>query len=218
MKNNLNKPIVLFSAVNLVEGGTLSILKDAVNAFIYDYISDYKLVLLVHNRNLFTHLFNNTDIEIYEYAYPKKSWTLKIWFEYVHCWFISKRIDPFLWFSLHDVTPNVIAKKRIVYCHNPAPFYNLSLREAWVEKTLFFFHFFYSIIYRLNIKKNKYVIVQQQWVREEFIKRYKVNNVVVAYPDINAVTSIPVIVAIRLASSRMLMSSPTPILINPGSL
>ncbi|MEP6844373.1 MAG: glycosyltransferase [Panacibacter sp.] len=184
INNSSSKPVVLISGVNLTEGGPLSIFKDAVKVFTDGYLSAYKLVLLVNNRDLFPELNDNPDIAFCEYAYPKRSWLLKIWFEYVHCFFISKKIKPFLWFSIHDVTPTINTKNKVVYCHNPAPFYKLSLKEIWNEKSLFFFRFFYSVIYRINIRTNSYIIVQQQWLREEFIKRYKVNNVIVAYPDI----------------------------------
>lgn len=186
--NSSLKPIVLISGVNLTEGGPLSIFKDAVKVFVAMYLRDYKLVLLVNNKDLFPELHNNAGVEIVEYAYPKRSWILKLWFEYVHCWSISKKIKPFLWFSIHDVTPTVATKNKVVYCHNPAPFYNLNIKEMWNEKSLFFFHFFYAVIYRINIKTNSAVIVQQQWLREEFVKRYKVENVIVAYPDIHIPT------------------------------
>ena len=175
---------MLISGVNLTEGGPLSIMVDAVKIFVQHYLQQYRLVLLVHNKSLFPALHSNPAVEIVEYAYPKKSWLLKLWFEYIHCRFIAKKIKPDVWFSIHDVTPSVQAKIRVVYCHNPAPFYKLTRKEIWNEKTLFFFHFFYSFIYRINIRKNDFVIVQQQWMREEFMKRYKVANVVVAYPDI----------------------------------
>lgn len=175
---------MLISGVNLTEGGPLSIMVDAVKSFAQHYLQRYKLVLLVNNKNLFLALHGNPAIEIFEYTYPKKSWLLKLWFEYVHCGSIAKKIKPDVWFSIHDVTPFVKVKNSIVYCHNPAPFYKLTLKEIWNEKTLFFFHFFYSFIYRINIRKNNFVIVQQQWMREEFIKRYKVDHVIVAYPDI----------------------------------
>jgi len=184
------KPIVLISGVNLVEGGPLSIMKDAVKVFAEEYLNRYKLVLLVNNKNLFSELINEPGIEFHEYAYPKKSWLLKLWFEYVHCRSISKTIRPDLWFSIHDVTPSVVTKNKIVYCHNPAPFYKIRLKEIWNEKTLFFFHFFYSFIYRINIKTNKFIIVQQDWLRQEFRKRYKVDNIIVAYPDIHTPSSV----------------------------
>jgi glycosyltransferase involved in cell wall biosynthesis len=179
----LNKPVFLISAVNLNEGGPLSILKDAANNFVEYFISDYKLVLLVHNKNLLDNICLNQSVEVYEYAYPKKSWFLRLWFEYVHCYFISKKIKPYLWFALHDITPNVECTNKILYYHNPAPFYKLSIREAWIEKSLIFFNLFYSLFYRINIHTNKYVIVQQQWIREEFEQRYNLKNVIVSYPN-----------------------------------
>ncbi len=185
MHITLEKPIVVISAVNLNEGGPLSILKDAVNAFISNFISDYKLVLLIHNKKLLPDIKANDKVEIQEYTYPKKTWILRVWFEYVHSYFISKKIEPCLWFSLQDLTPNVICKYKVVYCQNPVPFYQLSFKEIAVDKSIFFFHFFYNFFYRINIKSNKYVIVQQQWLREEFIKKFKIKNVVVAHPDVN---------------------------------
>jgi glycosyltransferase involved in cell wall biosynthesis len=172
------------SAVNLTEGGPLSIFHDAVNGFITNFIKEYRLILLVHNKSLLNAIHESEDVKIIEYAYPKSSWILRIWFEYVHCYFISKKIKPYLWFALHDITPNVKCSNRVVYCHNPAPFYKLSLKEAWTEKSLIFFNFFYSFFYRINICSNKYVVVQQQWMRKEFERRYKIKNIIVAYPEV----------------------------------
>lgn len=178
----MRKPIVVISAVNIKEGGPLSILKDAVEVFAKNYTNEYDLVLLLHKKELLDNIPGN--IKVYAYRYPKVSWLLRAWFEYVHSYFISRRIEPYLWFSLHDMTPNVLACNKAVYCHNPAPFYRFDKKEAASERTLFFFHYFYHYFYRINIKKNKYVIVQQQWLRDEFIKRFKINNVVVANPDV----------------------------------
>jgi glycosyltransferase involved in cell wall biosynthesis len=185
VKKRSDKPVVLISAVNINEGGPLSILQDAVKIFIAGYIKDYRLVLLIHNKALLKKITGSSLIEkIIEYKYPKRSWLLRAWFEYIHCWFISKKIKPDLWISLNDITPNVTAKQKIVYCQNPAPFYNLARKTYANEKKLFFFHFFYTVFYRINIKSNKYVIVQQEWLRKEFIKRYKIKDVIVAHPDV----------------------------------
>ena len=184
MGKNIERPLIVISAVNFVEGGPLSIMKDAVRGFLDNLVNDYSLVLLVHNKNIFEE-FKNFPIKFLEFKYPKKSWLLRVWFEYVHCYFISKKINPFLWISLHDMTPNVTCKNKVVYCHNPAPFYKLSLHEAKLEKSLMFFNFLYVLFYRINIHSNRYIIVQQQWLRDEFERRFKVKNVIVAYPDIN---------------------------------
>jgi glycosyltransferase involved in cell wall biosynthesis len=185
VKRKPDKPVVLISAVNINEGGPLSILQDAVNNFIAGYLQDYRLVLLIHDKALLKEITGHHSIEkIIEYKYPKKSWLLRAWFEYIHCWFISREIKPDLWISLNDITPNVATKHKIVYCQNPAPFYNLANKTYSNEKKLFFFHFFYTVFYRINIKSNKYVIVQQEWLRQEFIKRYKIKDVIVAHPDV----------------------------------
>src|SRR5215831_10749344 len=180
---SVKKTVIVISAVNLTEGGPLSIMKDAVRSFTNCFTSEYQLLLLVNNKNLLDDV-DIRDAEIMEIIYPKKGWLLRVWFEYVHSYFISKKIKPCLWFALHDMTPNVRCENRIVYCHNPAPFYRLSLHEAWIEKSLIFFNLFYGLFYRINIRRNKYVIVQQQWVREEFEKRYKIRNVIVSHPDV----------------------------------
>jgi len=182
--DNSEKPVVVFSAVNLTEGGPLSILQDAVHCFVKHFIFDYQLILLVHNRKLIQHFLCDNNAIAIEYSYPKKSWFLRIWFEYIHCYFISKKLKPFLWFALHDMTPNVIAENKILYCHNPAPFYKLTWKEAITEKSLIFFNLFYGLFYRINIRSNKHVIVQQQWMREEFKNRYKIKNIIVSYPDV----------------------------------
>jgi len=178
------KPVVLISAVNINEGGPLSILLDAVNTFMSACINDYRLVLLIHKREIFAEYIGNTAVEICEYKYPKRSWLLRAWFEYIHCFFISKNIKPDVWISLNDITPNIVTKNKVVYCQNPAPFYQLDSKQYFNEKKLLFFHFFYGFFYRINIRSNKYVIVQQEWLKHAFIRRFKLNNVLVAHPDV----------------------------------
>lgn len=178
------KPVVVISGVNLVEAGPLSVFRDAIKSFVENFLDDYDLVLLVYNKSLVNDLINE-QVKVIELTYPKKSWLLKVWFEYVHLYFISQKINPFLWLSMHDMSPIVKCKNQAVYCHNPAAFYDLTFREGMIEKSLIFFRFFYSFFYRINIHANKYVIVQQDWLRKIFVKRYKLDNVIVAYPDIS---------------------------------
>jgi glycosyltransferase involved in cell wall biosynthesis len=47
---------------------------------------------------------------------------------------------------------------------------------------------FYAVLYRVNLSKNDYVIVQQQWIRDVFVKEYgcRPGRVVVAYPSARA--------------------------------
>ena len=174
---------LIISAVNFIDGGPLSILKDCLNNLLIWNNGQYKIIALVHSTSLFRE-FEGSEIIFNEYPNIKKSWIKRLVFEYSTCKNISLEFNCDVWFSLHDISPNVTAKKRIVYCHNPAPFYKISLREAWMEKKFFAFNILYKFLYRINIKKNDYVIVQQNWIRNYFIHRYHVKNVIVAYPNI----------------------------------
>jgi uncharacterized protein yefI len=52
------------------------------------------------------------------------------------------------------------------------------------EFKMFMFSKFYKYIYKINIKKNNFVVVQQDWIRKRFKKIFKIKNVVVAHPNV----------------------------------
>mgnify|MGYP002627967192 CR=1 FL=1 len=55
-----------------------------------------------------------------------KSWGRRLWCEYMTMYKISKSLSPvYLWFSLHDTTPRVIAERQAVYCQTSFPFLNI---------------------------------------------------------------------------------------------
>ena len=115
-----NKTIVI-SAVNLVNGGTFTILKDFLSQLILnESVKSYKIIALVHgSENL--PVSDNVNYKIYKL--PKKNYLFRIFYEYIFFFFLSLKLKPEIWISLHDMTPNVIARKRFVYMHNPAPFF-----------------------------------------------------------------------------------------------
>jgi glycosyltransferase involved in cell wall biosynthesis len=86
------------------------------------------------------------------------------------------------------MTPRVRSQRQAVYCHNPAPFHDFSLREAVLEPSYGMFVLFYRHLYRLFLHRNVAVIVQQDWIRDAFRKRYRAKNVIVAKPT----SSIPI--------------------------
>lgn len=176
--------VFIVSGVNLVSGGTLAIFKDCLASLAEWKTADIKIIALVNNKALFAGI-GEDDIKYIEFPDVKKRWVKRLVFEYYTCLKLSKQYKPHTWLSMHDVTPNVIANKRIVYCHNPVPFYRLSLREMFMQKTLLAFKLFYKLLYRINIKKNTFVIVQQSWMRDLFKKWFNINNVVVAHPTVN---------------------------------
>lgn len=175
---------IVVSAVNISEMGPLSVLRDALRYLSIHHSRSFDIIALVHRKAL----FQGSGITYLEFPDAKSSWLRRLYYEFVAFERLSRKLSPYLWFSLHDITPNVRAERRAVYCHNPSPFYPLSLRECLLSPGFAVYARLYSELYRLNIKKNDFVIVQQQWLRSEFERRYGINNVVVAHPDV----SIPV--------------------------
>lgn len=174
---------IVVSAVNLNVGGTLTILNDCLK-----YLSEsnkcnqYRIVAIVFDKKL----CEFPNIEYIETKWPKKRWVNRLWYEYVSMKKISKSLAPIeLWFSLHDTTPNVIAKKQVVYCHNPFPFYKWKWQEVFVAPKIVLFALFSKFIYQKGIKKNDYVIVQQDWIRQKFKKLFQLpeNKIIIAQPD-----------------------------------
>lgn len=173
---------IVVSAVNLVVGGTLTILRDCLTYLSYLDKSKYRVVALVNDCKL----IGVDGVEYIELKWPKKSWLNRLWCEYVSMYKISKKIgDVYLWLSLHDTTPNVKANKRAVYCHNPFPFYEWRIRELYLCPKVVMFSLFSYLIYRINIHKNNCVVMQQGWIRDRFAKMFGIDGskMLVALPS-----------------------------------
>jgi glycosyltransferase involved in cell wall biosynthesis len=191
MGENLNKKKIIISGINFFEGGPLTILKNNLK-YANDFLSsEYEIIALVHKSHLFNH-HDFININFIEFPKSRISYFIRIYLEYFYFKKLSKKWKPYLWFSLHDITPNVYADKRVVYCHNPSPFKNISIKDLFFQPTLFFFSMFYIFLYKINIKKNDFVIVQQKWIKDEFVKLFDLPNksVIVSYPEQNKVKSV----------------------------
>jgi len=175
------KPRLVLSGVNLVEAGPLSIFQDALRELSLNFAGRYDIIALVHRRDL----FSIPGIAYREFPRVKTSWLRRLWFEYVTCRALSRELHAHLWLSMHDITPSVTATLRAVYCHNPAPFYQLTAQEAKLDRTFALFCLLYRFLYGIGIANNHFVIVQQAWMREEFRRRYNVREVIVAHPSID---------------------------------
>jgi glycosyltransferase involved in cell wall biosynthesis len=182
---------IVVSAVNLRKGGTLTILRDCLH-----YLSqlvkcgEYRVVALVHKRELCDY----DGIEYIEMPDIILSWGKRLWCEYVTMNKLSKELAPvYLWFSLHDTSPRVIAERQAVYCQTSFPFYKWSVRDFKMDYKIPLFALFTKYAYRINIQSNKYLIVQQNWLREGFCKMFKMEKVkfIVAPPQKKSVEVIP---------------------------
>ena len=178
----MNKKTIVLSGINLIEGGPLTIYKECLRCVEKYFLENYEIVALVHNRELFSEF--DSRIKFIEFMDSKKSYLKRFYYEYFYFKRLSKKLKPYLWFSLHDMTPNVVTDKRAVYCHNPIIFYDVKRKDIINEFKMFMFSRFYKYIYKINIKKNNFVVVQQDWIRKRFKKIFKIKNVVVAHPNV----------------------------------
>jgi len=129
--------------------------------------------------------FDLPAVTFMEFPRSKRSWALRLYYEYWYFRQLSKKLKPLLWLSLHDTSPWVVSARQAVYCHNPAPFHRLSLSEILWDPPFALFSWFYRWVYRFNIHANDVVIVQQEWLRERFIRDFNLQSVLVAHPEVS---------------------------------
>jgi glycosyltransferase involved in cell wall biosynthesis len=171
---------IVLSGVNFTEMGPLAVFKEAIASLAAEYSDSYDIIVLVHRKSL----FDTPNVTFMEYPQIKSSWFKRLYFEYYECRSISEKIRPHLWLAMHDMTPNVKAEIRAVYCHNPSPFYPFHINEALLDWKFGLFTLLYRFLYGINIKSNDFVVVQQDWMRSEFRSRYGIHKVVVAHPSV----------------------------------
>lgn len=172
---------IVISAVNLVDGGTFTILQDCLSALSESQLStDYRVVALVHSKNELPRL----GIEYIEYPNAKTSYFNRLYYEYIGFKKLSRKLKPQLWLSLHDMSPRVDAGTQAVYMHNPTPFYHPKYKDWKFVPINAVWAYVYKYIYKFNIKSNKYLIVQQQWIRDAFSKMFSFpsDRIIVARP------------------------------------
>jgi glycosyltransferase involved in cell wall biosynthesis len=182
----MTKPNVLvISAINLFEGGPLSVLKDCLDYLKEsEYTKEYKILALVHKKNLFDES-KYSEIEFVEFPKSRNSYFYRLYYEYVYFKKFAHKNKVTFWLSLHDISPNIGNVPQAVYCHNPSPFNTVNFRDLYLQPTQLLFRFFYKYLYKINIGKNKYVVVQQQWLKCRFEKMFNINssNIIVARPE-----------------------------------
>jgi glycosyltransferase involved in cell wall biosynthesis len=160
----LKRRCLVISATNLTEGGPLSILQDFVSAACATLPPDWDIVVFVNRRSLVA----AQRPRYIELPHAKRSWFLRLWVEWFEFRRHAARLRPDLWVSLQDASPNVGRVPQAVYVHNPVPFYPMRWRDAFYEPKHAAFKLGYGLLYRINLRRNCAVIVQQSWLRDRF--------------------------------------------------
>ena len=149
------------SAVNIRKGGTLTVLRDCLQ-----YLSgraDLHVTALVHSRAL----CEFPGIDYIEIPWSTESWLKRLKCEYITMKGISRQLpETDLWLSLHDTTPRVQAKRQAVYCHTSFPFMKPTLQDWKMDRKIVLFSLFTRYAYQWNVQRNRYLIVQQDWMRQ----------------------------------------------------
>lgn len=174
---------IVVSCINIRLAGPLTVVREMIAAFKRSEAARSgaaRIVVLCHSRALFEDL-DGQQVELIEDPPGGYAGRIDREFRRFHRWSENRSID--LWLSMGDITPRVIAKRQAVYCHNPSPFYRGP--SHWMTDPRFeLFRRLYGILYGIGIRNNHFVIVQQQWMRDHFVKRYGLarDQVVVAHP------------------------------------
>ncbi|MES2864810.1 MAG: glycosyltransferase [Bacteroidota bacterium] len=176
----MKKKKIVISGINMVEGGIFTILQNVLQE-LSEYIEnkDIEVIALVNDSSK----FNFPNIQFIDLPLGKKSWFYRLYYEYFYFKKLSKKLQPDIWFSLHDTTPRVIAKKQFVYCHHPTTFFKPTWKDWKFDYKIGIFSLLYDYLYKKNISKNHTVFVQQHWIKEIFEKRFKIKNVKVTIPQ-----------------------------------
>ncbi len=216
MSSSVSDKTIVVSAINIFTAGPLTIARDFLSA-VGDSPrfcnGEYRLIFFCHSAKAYADILDaiaasgaNSSVEVIEKPLSRKNWVFRIYYEYIYFWLWSLRNPVDTWLSLHDMTPNVRARRRIVYCQNAAPFYEGSSAKIWREPRFEIFRRFYSLLYRINLHKNQYVIVQQQWLRQAFVARFGCDpqKVIVANPN-RILADVPKNTAARVKSSETLL-------------
>lgn len=171
---------IVISAVNLIDGGALEILKKFLkSADEISLESNIQFTFLLANRSV-SEGYSKQHNYIY-FPNAKKRWINRLIFEFNTSYSLSKKLKPDLWISLHDISPHVVCKQ-VVYCHNPSPFLNMPLKDIFIDWKQFLFSKLYLYLYRININKNIFVVVQQHWIKKSFQNFFPKAKIIVSKP------------------------------------
>lgn len=174
---------IVISAVNIVEGGALTVLRECLISLAHsNIVKNFDIIVLVNSCKIVPSL---DGINYIEYPRAKKHYYLRFYYEYYYFNKLSKRINPYLWLSLHDMSPYVRADRQAVYMHNPTPFYKPQRNDWRFLPINALWAYLYKYIYKINIRANNYLVVQQEWLRNEISRMFNFdkNRIVVARPE-----------------------------------
>ena len=157
---------MVVSAVAAFAGGPFTILEQAVEAARRS--PGVNFAFLVHDA---ARWHEDGNLRFVPLPWARRSYTRRVYAEYVLFPSLSRRWHPDAWLSLHDTTPPVRVESQAVYCHNPLPYWHPTLRDLRFDRLEFARSFLYGVVMRAFASRNDHVVGQLPWYTE-FIGRY----------------------------------------------
>lgn len=182
---------VVFSGVNIFSGGTLNVYRETLKDVVDQHLDENNTVIaFVFKKELFSDI--QGKIEFIEVPFARKSYFHRICFEFVYLkkWSKDKNVD--LWIAMHDLSPNVIAKKKYTYFHSAQIFYRMPKNKIKYDLRTFAFSKLYKYFISINSKKIDGYIVQADWIQYNMEKMFSPKSVVVIPPNTPMVESMDI--------------------------
>lgn len=175
---------IVISGANIYNGGKLSIYQNILK--VLRNVENISVVAFVYKKSAFNEFLKCKNINIEELPRERKKYFYRIYYEYYYYKKYSEVNKIDIWIAINDFTPTVYAEQIYSYYNNVLPFYKWQKQDIKYSRKEIFIAFIFSFIYRINIKKTT-LIVQQSWIKEKFVKKYRVSpqKVIVARPQTN---------------------------------
>ena len=165
----------VISAVTYNKEYQINILNNILNT-ILDNFSNFRVIVMTSKKGTVK------DKRVIEYEFPnfEKNWIYPIFLYYFGFRKLSKKLNADIWLSMDSVTPWVVTKNQYSYFQNPSPFWHGSIKIIKYDFKFYLYTKVYSFFIRFLSKRLKAAIVQTDWMRNSFIKKFNINPVIVA--------------------------------------
>ena len=124
------------------------LIKNVINTILDDF-PDFKVIILVRSKGIVKKHVRVSEIEFPKYD---KFLIYRIFLFYLGLRHLSKKLNADIWLSLDSLTPWVLAKNQYSYFHNPAPFYETSIKAIKYGFKFYLYSKIYSFFIRFLAK------------------------------------------------------------------
>ncbi|MEX0984608.1 MAG: glycosyltransferase [Actinomycetota bacterium] len=152
------RPLIVVSGVAFVEGGPLTILREAVAGARTFEGADFRF--LVADAGDWE---ADGHVGFVGFPHARRSYLRRLFTEYVRFPALSRRWGPDAWLSLHDTTPPVRVRRQAVYCQNPLPVWKPTLTDLRLHPFEVVRAKVYGLVYRAFARRNDLVVAQLPW-------------------------------------------------------